>query len=275
MILWCLAWTVLAVLLSIGPASARRVADRLVAPEEPSPSVAERPRRGRRGWLLGLLTGLVVLVVVHQLCGPEPTAVSGAALIVIGTGVRLTLQFLAERAASTARFEVAHACSVLASQVRVGRVPAEALQGAAQDCPVLAVATRAQELGGDVTTVWRSWSSVPGHAGLADLARAWQVSTDTGAPMAPSLQQVSEALTADLALRTVVAGELSAPRATGRIMAVLPFCGLGMGYLIGGDPVAFLLKGPWGWACLVGGVALASVGVLWIDRLAHLAGGPA
>jgi tight adherence protein B len=115
------------------------------------------------------------------------------------------------------------------------------------------------------------WSTVPGHGGLADLARAWRVSADTGSPLAHSLEQVSDALTADLALRTVVAGELSAPRATGKIMAVLPFFGLGMGYLLGGDPVAYLLSSPWGWGCLVVGVGLASAGVLWIDRLAHVA----
>lgn len=273
MILCCLACTVVAVLLGMGPTPDRRRASRLATQVEPSPWDAEPTHPGRRGWWLGLLTSLVLLAVVHQVWGPEPTAVGGAALIVVGTGARLTLQQLAERAASTARREVAHACSVLASQVRVGRVPAEALQSAAQDCPVLAVAGRAQDLGGDVTSVWRSWSTLPGHTGLADLARAWQVSTDTGAPLAHSLEQVSDALTADLALRTVVAGELSAPRATGKIMAVLPFCGLGMGYLLGGDPVAFLLDGPWGWACLVGGVALASAGVLWIDRLAHVATG--
>jgi tight adherence protein B len=54
-------------------------------------------------------------------------------------------------------------------------------------------------------------------------------------------------------------------------MAVLPFCGLGMGYLLGGDPLHFLLSSPYGSACLVLGVALAAGGVLWIDRLSRLA----
>jgi tight adherence protein B len=160
---------------------------------------------------------------------------------------------------------------VLASQVRVGRVPAEALRTAAEDCPVLATASIIQDLGGDAPAAWRHRSRQPGHAGLADLARAWQVSTRTGAPLAQSLEQVAEALSADQALRMVVAGELAATRATGKIMAALPFCGLGMGYLIGGDPLRFLLDSPYGWACLVLGVSLAVAGVLWIDWLARRA----
>ena len=66
----------------------------------------------------------------------------------------------------------------------------------------------------------------------------------------------------------MVAGELSAPRATGKVMAVLPACGVGLGYLLGGEPIGWLLGGPLGWGCLLAGVILASLGVLWIEALA-------
>jgi tight adherence protein B len=203
--------------------------------------------------------------------GASAAVVETAVLILAATSLSMSLQFFRTRKASRARVEVAHACSTLASQIRVGRVPAEALDGAAADCPVLGDASRAQALGGDVTTVWRSSSTAPGHGGLLDLARAWQVSKETGAPLAQSLEQVSDALNADQSLRTVVAGELAAPRATGKIMAALPLVGMGMGYLLGGNPIHFLLSSPYGWGCLVLGVALAAAGVLWIDRLARQA----
>ena len=229
-------------------------------------------RSPRWPWRIGLASGLVAVVLTYHWAGPAGAALAVALLIVATTCVHLVEQHRRDKAASRARTDVAQACSVLASQVRVGRVPAEALHEAAEDSPVLQVASSAQDLGGDVVTVWRTWSVLPGHAGLNDLARAWHVSIRTGAPLAHSLDQVAEALTADLALRAVVSGELSAPRATGKIMAVLPFLGLGMGYTLGGDPVRFLMAGPYGWACLVLGVALAVAGVLWIDRLARQAG---
>ena len=165
------------------------------------------------------------------------------------------------------------ACAALASQLRIGRVPSEALTVAAQDCPVLNRARSSFELGGDVVSVWLAQSTDPGCGGLGDLARAWRVSAETGAPMAAALEQVAVSLADDQALVSVVAGELAGPRATGKIMAVLPLCGLALGYALGGDPIGFLLQGPLGWACLVCGVALAAAGVLWVEGLAQQASG--
>lgn len=267
----CLALVVLAVLLFVPPAESRLMAARLAGPGEPLESDPAAPSR-RSLMSVGVGVGLGLLVLAHRLDGFPAVAVGIALLIVVATSVRLVLQDLSLRNAAKLRVLVAHACNVLASQIRVGRVPAEALTGAATDCPVLVDAARVQDMGGDVTTVWRAAAERPGQAGLADLARAWQVSARTGAPLAHSLEQVSAALTADVALRAVIAGELAAPRATGKIMAVLPFCGLGMGYLLGGDPLHFLLSSRIGWGCLVFGAALAATGVLWIDHLSRLAG---
>ena len=89
--------------------------------------------------------------------------------------------------------------------------------------------------------------------------------------MSATLEQVAASLSADQALRAVVASELAAPRASGKVMAALPACGVGLGYLIGGDPLQWLLEAPLGWGCLVGGVALACAGVLWIEAIARRA----
>ena len=112
--------------------------------------------------------------------------------------------------------EVARACAALSAQLRIGQVPSVALASAAGEHAVLRDARDALELGGDVVRVWRSQARHPGCAGLLELARAWQVSVRTGAPMSASLEQVTAALTAEQDLRAVVAGEFSAPRATGR-----------------------------------------------------------
>jgi tight adherence protein B len=254
----------------------------------PAPVRPERPKRlesvaegrpagratGRSGRLpaVGAIAGAGLLVVAGVLLDGARGGVLGFALGLIGGTVEgLTRQYRRRRSALQARVEVARACALLAAQLRVGQVPGEALVVAAADCPMLREARDAQDLGGNVTRVWRSQARRPGCAGLLDLARAWEVSSQSGAPMAEVLEQVAEGLAADQSLRAVVAGELSAPRATGKVMAALPGCGVGLGYLLGGEPVGWLLAGPLGWGCLLGGVVLACLGVLWIEALADRA----
>jgi tight adherence protein B len=201
--------------------------------------------------------------------GIPGAVVAVAAAITCFTGVRLTTLRRRGRTASKARIEVAHACRVLAGQLRVGRIPAEALRVAAVDCPVLSPAAALLDLGSDPVPRWRRDAALPGKDGLLVLARAWEVSTRTGAPLAPALERVSDALSEDVAIERLVFGEVSAARATGKIMAALPVCGIGIGYVIGGRPLHFLVSGPLGWACLLGGVLLAAAGVLWIDGLSR------
>ena len=92
--------------------------------------------------------------------------------------------------------------------------------------------------------------------------------------MAELLDQVAHALRSGQSVERTVAAELAGPRATGRVMAALPLCGIGLGYLLGGDPLGFLVGGPFGWACLVLGASLAAGGVLWIEWLARQVGRP-
>lgn len=230
-----------------------------------------------RPWLrrVALAMGSLVLVaVLGVLVGPAAAAISLAGLVGGGAVLRLLGLARRTRAEHSTRAEVANACSVIANQVRVGRIPAEALALAAEDAPVLAVASGVQRHGGDVTAALLDQADLPGCQGLRDLARAWQVGTATGAPMADLLDQVAKALRADQSVERTVASELAGPRATGRVMAVLPLCGIGLGYVLGGDPLGFLVGSPLGWACLVGGSILAACGVLWIEWLARQVGRP-
>jgi tight adherence protein B len=189
----------------------------------------------------------------------QGAVLSCAIVLVAVTTVRLVWQYRRRRSALRSRAEIAHACAVLASYLRVGQVPSAALAIAAADCAVLRESHHTRTLGGDVVQVWRQQ------------ARAWQISTETGAPMSSTLDQVAASLAADQALTQVVNSELAAARATGKVMAVLPGCGIGIGYLLGGDPAGWLLAGPAGWACLLAGVVLACAGVLWIEALARQA----
>ena len=266
MLILCLVTAVAAVLLAVSRPAGPGLRVRL----DPPP----RPRRvaATRRWLV-VVVGLIGAAAVGGAGvwrGGAAASVTAAILIVALTAGWLVVQHHGLQRVLRAQTDVAHACDVLASHLRVGQVATVALDAAARDCPVLERAARIQRIGGDVAEVWTVQAQSPGHGGLRDLARAWRVSESTGSPLSAALEQVAQSLAADQELREVVAGELSAPRATGKVMAILPFLGLGLGYLLGGDPLRWLLAAPIGWGCLVIGFTLAAAGVLWVERLARL-----
>jgi tight adherence protein B len=279
MIVFCLSCAVFAAWLAVPRPAARQLRNRLAstaseAPKESAPIAERRRRRRRSGIYLAMAIILLILIVATgYLANVRSAVLTLAALGVGATAVRLVAQYRRRRSALRARADVAHACTVLASYLRVGQIPSAALAIAAADCEVLRNSHHAHTVGGDVVDVWRQESHRPGHSGLLQLARAWEISIDTGAPMSTTLDQVAGSLAADQALTQVVNSELAAARATSKVMAVLPAFGIGIGYLLGGDPARWLLSGPAGWACLLVGVLLACAGVLWIEALAYYASG--
>lgn len=232
----------------------------------PGPAVVEATRPGRRLHLpLVVLGGLAVVWFV---AGPATAVPATAVGIAAGTVIRVGVLRARERRTRRAAAEVARACTVLAAELELGRVPTAALAAAAGDCPVLAPAATAAQIGGDVVRVWQHLATEPGHEGLLVLGRAWRVAAVTGAPLAPSLATVAAALSSEEEVDRMIAGELAAPRMTGVVLALLPVAGIGLGYAIGGDPLGFLLGSPWGWVCLIAGTALACAGLLWTEHLA-------
>jgi tight adherence protein B len=271
----CLGCAMLAALLAVPRPTARSLESRLAPPAQ-TPVVDAGLEVGpsrRRAWTVSAsLIILLVLIIAAGFSGEGRGAVLvSAGLLVAVTAGRLIVLYRRRGSTLRARADVAQACTVLASYLRVGQVPSAALAIAAADCDVLREGHRAHTLGGDVVSVWRQQARRGGHMDLLDLARAWQVSVETGAPMSSMLDQVATNLSADQSLMGVVNSELAAARATSKVMAALPPCGIGIGYLLGGDPVRWLLAGPAGWACLLLGVLLACAGVLWIEALARRA----
>jgi tight adherence protein B len=222
---------------------------------------------------LPILTAVVVPVVLGLLTGRRGFWLGIPAMIIFVTVLTLVRAGAARRRTREARRQVAQVCSILATQVRIGQPPLVAVRSAAEDCPVLQPAVALVELGGDPAMAWHRQAATPGYRGLSELARAWQLATRTGADLADALDKVADGLFEDEAVGLVVASEAAGPRASGKIMAVLPLAGLGLGYAIGGDPVQFLTSSPYGWACLVIGTVLACAGVLWMERVADRAVG--
>lgn len=198
-------------------------------------------------------------------------AVGASCALVAFTAVRLLRIRSRRRDVLRAEAEVARACQGLAGLLRLGLVPSEALAGAGRDSPVLAEAVAAQRVGGSVPGALRA--AAGGAPGLAELAAAWEVAEASGASLSRTLEAAAERLSARQELRATVEAELAAPRATGRLLAVLPLAGLGLGLVLGGNPVAFLGGTLVGQGCLVVGVALGCAGLLWTELLAQRHGG--
>jgi tight adherence protein B len=119
----------------------------------------------------------------------------------------------------------------------------------------------------DVRTALQTVASIPGGEGLADVSAAWHLAAQTGAPLAVILDRIAGSIQSEVELDREVAVEAGPARATARLMAVLPIFGLGLGFLLGVNPVAVLVGSGLGVACLVGGLALACCGVWWIERI--------
>ena len=218
---------------------------------------------------------LVAVGIVGGLAldGGRGAAIGFAVSLPTATAVVLWRRHRLRSAAQVAAGEVAGACRLLAGLIRVGHVPAAALAAAARDAPVLAEPAAVMAIGGDVCGTLRRQGERLGLTGLVELAAAWEVAERTGASLTATLDALTDRLTATRKVDEVVAAELSAPRATGRLLAALPVAGLGLGYAFGGDPLLFLTGSPLGQLSLVAGVALGCAGVFWTERIADRAGG--
>lgn len=110
---------------------------------------------------------------------------------------------------------------------------------------------------------------------ISSLAAALTVCERTGAPTAGVLQSLADALRdlhdASLARRSAFAG----PRSTARILLVLPLAGLGLGMLLGGDPVRLLVTTTSGNLLALLGAVLTALGWWWMRRLLRQADPPA
>jgi tight adherence protein B len=60
---------------------------------------------------------------------------------------------------------------------------------------------------------------------------------------------------------------MAGPRATARILMLLPLFGIAMGMLMGVSPLAWLLGTPLGIGCLLGGLLLTALGYWWTSRI--------
>lgn len=106
---------------------------------------------------------------------------------------------------------------------------------------------------------------------LHDLQLSLRMSESAGAPLATSLERAAEHAEERIDALLGRQSALAAPRATGRILSWLPLLGLGLGVLMGSDPVSVLTGSVLGALTGLLGLGLAFAGRRWTAALVHRA----
>lgn len=99
------------------------------------------------------------------------------------------------------------------------------------------------------------------------LAAAWALAITVGAPLADTLRAMAAALRETDDSRDEVRIALAEPAATARLMSWLPLVAVGLGFLLGFDPIGVMLATPVGITCGVAGMALMLGARAWTARL--------
>jgi tight adherence protein B len=163
------------------------------------------------------------------------------------------------------RLRVVRALSALASELEAGQLPAAALIEAGDDT-VWPSALAAAHAHGDVAAGLRADSN--GQDALWHLAACWDLARDSGAGLSSVVSRLAESTRKDNDSRLELTSQLAGPRATARMLSLLPLVGLLLGTLMGAAPLVWLVATPVGLMCLLSGVALTALGAWWTSRIA-------
>lgn len=193
------------------------------------------------------------------------------ALVTLPLIRRLIRQHQRRRERARRRRWVLEFCDALAAELHGGLPTTTALQHACEPFSDLAPVAVAGRLEGDVAGTLRALADTPGGSGLSAVATAWDVASRSGAALAVVVERVAQSLRHEADAAAEVAAALGPPRATARMLLVLPLFGVALGMAMGANPLAFLLSTTVGLGCLALGLTLAMLGVLWVERLTEAA----
>lgn len=211
------------------------------------------------GLALGLSVWLVIPSVSHQrlmsVHGRDP----------LSKDALLSLIDRRRRNEPTPTEKLGAALRSLASELRAGVAPGEALARAAGIPPLWPNALTAARLGEPVDSGFLvdAERDAALAASLRQLAACWHVGVTRGSGLAVSVERLALSLRTQQELQTTLRNELAAPRATSRMLAFLPVVGVGMGYLLGADPIAWFLSSSIGAVVFAIALALTLAGSAW------------
>jgi tight adherence protein B len=214
------------------------------------------------------------------------TAVAASALtIVLPPGAIVAVAIMAATVAVRLRRRTARkrrgaeccalqgALEVLVGELRVGAHPVAAFDVAAAEVDgtvarsLRAVAARAR-LGADVAAGLRMVArQSPLRSHWERLAVCWHLAEAHGLAIAKLMQTAQGDIVERERFSARINAAMAGARTTAAVLAGLPVLGIGLGQLIGADPLTFLLSGGVGGWLLVVGVTLACVGLVWSDHI--------
>jgi tight adherence protein B len=158
------------------------------------------------------------------------------------------------------------AISSLAAELRAGQSPNSALVNAGEGhCP-WPVARAVALTRGDTMSALVEDSQK--HPELKSLVACWRVGLDSGSGLAASITKLAASLRTSQDIRLQLEAELAGPKATARMLALLPVVGIALGYLMGAEPITWLVLNPMGWIALVFGGGLTCLGIWWTNSIA-------
>jgi tight adherence protein B len=191
-----------------------------------------------------------------------------ALVVVVGAVRRLLAGGRARRASDRRRRAVVVFCDHLSAEMRAGLPAVTALERSCRGTTELATVVATARLGGDVADAFRTCAGTRGYEGLRAVAGCWEVAASAGTGLATALDRIAASLRVEQEARSEVQASLGPPRATAKLLAVLPAFGMVLGSSIGGRPLHFLLQTSWGLGCLSVGALLAIAGLCWVEALA-------
>lgn len=106
-----------------------------------------------------------------------------------------------------------------------------------------------------------------------ELACCWYISETTGAPLSRVLERLARYYENEIDLHQARNSAMSGPKATAAILSWLPMLGLGLGMLMGTNPLGILFGSVVGAFVALLGVGLAVCGSRWTHRLIRRAEG--
>ncbi len=153
----------------------------------------------------------------------------------------------------------------LIGELTVGRDPVNALMMATESAQLQLAydAWVAARLGGDVAGALMAQDSEL----VRSVGACWLVASNSGAGLVASLHSISESARERERILQHIEVAVAEPRAAALVVALLPIVGLGMGSLLGSDPVHWLVGTTVGRLVLLVALTLEGVGCLWSWRI--------